>query len=50
MSNLTQKKNRSSKNRDKDGKKFHRLIKNIVYGKTVEKLKNRIDVRLVSKE
>ena len=32
----------------KDGKAFHKLMNNGVYGKTMEKLRNRIDVRLVS--
>ena len=42
------KKNRSRKeNGDKDGKTLHKLINNDVYGK-MEKLRNRIDVTLVS--
>ena len=42
------KKNRSQKNSDKDGKALHKLMNNTVYGKTMEKLRNRIDVTLVS--
>ena len=35
-------------NEDKDGKALYKLMKNSVYGKTKENLRNRIDVRLVS--
>ena len=41
-------KKKKKKNGDKDGKVFCRLISNAVYGKTMEKLRNRIDVNLVS--
>ena len=33
---------------DKDGKALHRLMNNAVHGKTMENLRNRIDVRLMS--
>ena len=36
------------KNGDKDGKALYKLMNNSVYGKTIENLRHRIDVRLVS--
>ena len=42
------KKNRSRKNGEKDGKALYKLMNNAVYGKTIENLRNRIDVKLVS--
>ena len=36
------------KNVDKDGKALYKLMNNAVYGKTMKKLRNRIDVRLIS--
>ena len=38
--------NRSKKNGDKDGKVLHKLMNNVVYGETMENLRNRINVRL----
>ena len=38
------------KNRDKDGKAFCKLMNNVVDEKTTEKLRNRIDVKLVNSE
>ena len=35
---------------DKDSKSLYKLIKNPVYGKTMDKLKNRIEVRLVNNQ
>ena len=34
----------------KDGKTLHRLMDNAAYGKKMENLRNRVDVRLVSNE
>ena len=47
MFKLTQKKNRSRKNGE-DGKALNKLMKNVAYGKAMENLRNRIDVKLVS--
>ena len=44
------KKNRSRKNKDKDGKVLWKLIGNAIYGKAMENLRNRIDVKLVNNE
>ena len=44
----TQKKVEAEKNGDKDGKALYKLINNAVYGKTIENLRNRINVKLVS--
>ena len=49
MLNSTQKKRiETGKNRDKYGKALHKLMNNAVYGKTMENLRSRIDVKLVS--
>ena len=41
---------KAEKNADKDDKVLYTLINNVVYGKAMEKLRNRIDVKLVSNE
>ena len=45
MSNLTQKKRIDA---EKNGEALYQLMNNTVYGKTMENLRNRIDVKLVS--
>ena len=42
------KKNGSRKNGAKDGKTLQKLMNNAIYRKTMENLRNRIDVRLVT--
>ena len=44
------KKNRSTKNNDKDGKALYKSMNNAIYGKTTENLRNRISIQLVSNE
>ena len=46
----TEKRIEEEKKSDKDRKALHKLMKDAVYGKKMEKLRNRIDVRLTSKE
>ena len=36
------------KNGDKDGKPLYNLMNNVIYGKTMENLRNRIDLRHIS--
>ena len=48
MLNSTHKKIEAEKNGDKDGKRLSKLMNKAVYGNTMENLRNRIDVKLVS--
>ena len=40
----------TEKNCDTDGEALCKLMNNVLYGKTIEKLRNRIYIRLVSNE
>ena len=44
----TQKRIEAEKNGDKDGKELYKLMNIAAYGKTMENLRNRIDVKRVS--
>ena len=44
----TQKRTDAEKNGDKDGRWLYKLINNTVYEKTMENLRNRIDVKLAN--
>ena len=47
---LNTQKVKAEKHGDNAGKVLYRLMSNAVYGKIIENLRNRIDVRLVSKK
>ena len=38
----------AEKNNEKDGKELYKLMSSTIYGKTIENLRNRIDVKQVS--
>ena len=46
----TQKRTETENNGDKDGKALYTLMNNAFYNKVIENLRNKIDVRLVSKK
>ena len=46
----TKKRIGTDKNREKGGKALHKLMSNAIYRKTMENLRNRIDVKLVNIE
>ena len=50
MSNLTHKKIEAEKNADKFGKALYKLMSNAAYGKTMENVRNRIDIRIISND
>ena len=49
-STRTKKKTEAEKNGDKDEKALYKLMNNTVYRKTIKNLRNRMNVKLVSKK
>ena len=48
LNSMHKKRIEAEKNKDKDGKALYKLMNNAVYRKTTEKLRNRIDVKLLT--
>ena len=44
----TQNRIETEKNKSKDGKALYKLTNKVIYGKTMENLRNRIDVKLIN--
>ena len=50
MNSTHKKEYKQKRNKDKDGKTLYKLMNNVIYGKTMEILRNMNDVKLVKNE